>query len=389
MTIDSRWDTLISGASLAAMVAAARLAEQGQRVLVLEQEEYSPYHASGRAVKVVDPGWHRPDVAPLAWAGASLRQGIPNSWRPREILHLVGDDWLASYPGMNALGIAADSGVQQLEGWEAARCFPYLKKSRSRAALALRVPAGVAGVVDAGAVYRYYRTQLYRHSGRIALGEALEEGSYGGGAWHVRTNSRELSANVIINAAGPWSDTVARRCGARRLGLVSSKRVALELTCAPDEGVPWEGGPIVVGHDKAWPFVCDIRPEGKIWVSPGWEWASTAGDAVVEASDVARAILDLDDWTALRPTGAPGRSEAWLRTSAPDQRPTVGWARETPHFMWLTGCGTSGIDCALAGASMAADWITDRSDFAETIDQYGIVPERFSPDRLGYAGIAV
>lgn len=384
-----RCHILVIGAGLAGVSVAARLARWDRTVWILEQEEYSPYHATDRALTPWDPAWvSDPDSAALAWASAAMWDEVPKVLSPKGVLHLFGEDWLADYPDMLARGFATGSGVEQLEKWEIAQRFPFLKVDSGHCEAALYVPPGAAGTIDARRLYSYFRSQLYRRAGRIFLREALEEGSYGGGAWTVRTKSRTIRADVIVNCAGAWADDVARKCGTRRMGLVSTKRTLLSLAIEPNSDVLWRGGPFIVWQGNPADFLCDLRPKHRVVISPADETPSPPCDAEVEPWEVAAAIERFEDWTTMRLNETCGSSWAWLRTYAKDRRPVIGWAREAPGFFWSTGFGESGSKCALAASAIAADMIRNQSEFSDLIDRYGIRMERFSPERLGFAGVA-
>lgn len=383
-----RCDILIIGAGIAGVSLASRLAGWNRRVWVLEQEEYSPFHTTDRALAPWDPAWvSDDDTAALAWAGAGLWDEIPHALTRKPMLHIFAEDWLAAYPDMFARGVAAGTGVQQLEGWEIAKRFPYLKTEGTHCAAGLYAPAGAAGTINVRRIYSHFRSLLYRRSGRIFLKEALEEASYGGGAWTVRTNMRTIRTEVIVNCAGAWADEVARRCDTRRLYLQSTKRTLLSLETEADPDVPWGGGPFIVWKGKDADCLCDIRPEGRVAISPADEEPSSPCDAEVEAWQVAAAIARFEEWTKMRLIETSGFSSAWLRTVAKDRRPVMGWAREVPAFFWSTAFGGTGIECALAASAIAADMIQNQSESSELVSRYGIRTERFSPDRLGYAGV--
>jgi D-arginine dehydrogenase len=380
---------LIIGSGITAVSLGARLARWDRTVWLLEREEYSGCQTTERAVAPWDPAWVAdPDSAALGWASAGIWDEAPDVLTRKDMLHIYSEDWLADMPERYARGFAAGTGVEQLEGSDIIKRFPYLKSETARWVGALFVPAGAAGTIDVRQLYSHFRAQLYRWSGQIFLKEELLHATFGGGAWTVRTNKREIRADVIINCAGPWADEVARRCDTRRIGLWSTKRVALNLAIKPNAVVPWPGGPFLVWQRRLAPFICDLLPRGRVIVSPATEEVSPPCDPQVEAWEVAAAIGTIEDWTTLRVLEDSGPSEAWLRTCVRDRRPVIGWARDVPAFYWVAGLGWTGIESTLAISAIASDMVLNRSDFAELVSRYGIRTERFSPDRVAYAGVS-
>jgi len=379
---------LIIGSGIAAVSLGARLARWDRTVWLLEREEYAGCQASERAVAPWDPAWVAdPDSATLAWASAGMWDEAPNVLTPKEMLHIYAEDWLADMPEMYARGFAKGTGVEQLERRDIASRYPYLNTDGGRCAAALYLPAGAAGTIDARRLYSHFRSQLYRWSGKIFLKEELLHATYGGGAWTVRTNRREIRADVIVNCAGAWADEVARRCETRRIGLWSTKRTALNLAIKPNAVVPWPGGPFLVWQRRLAPFICDLLPHGRTIISPATEEASAPCNAQVEGWEVAAAIDTVEDWTWIRVLEDSGPSWSWLRTCVRDRRPVIGWARDVPNFLWVAALGWTGVECTLAISAIASDMALNRSEFAELVNRYGIQTERFSPDRLAYAGV--
>jgi D-arginine dehydrogenase len=388
MMID-RCDILVIGAGLAGVALAARLGDWKRKVWVLEREEYSPCHATDRALCPWDPSLVvDDDTAALAWAGAAEWSDIPEAFEPKGMLHIFANDCLAAYTDAAVRGCRSGSGVQELEAEDAARRFPMIRFDWNAWGAALWTPAGAAGTVHMRRLYSHFRAALYRQAGRILLGESLESASYGGGAWTVRTSHRMIRADIVVNCAGAWADDVARRCETRRLGFHSTKRSALNLAVEPGADWPWRNVPQISWHGRGTTAYCDIHSNQRVSFSPPDEGSSWPCNAEPEPWQIAAAIDRFEQWTNLRLIEVSGVSWAWLRTTPIDGRPVIGWAREAPDFFWLTGFGASGPECALAGSAIAADMIRNSTEFSWLVDQYGIRSERFSPDRLGYAGVS-
>jgi D-arginine dehydrogenase len=111
-----------------------------------------------------------------------------------------------------------------------------------------------------------------------------------------------------------------------------------------------------------------FKPESPgIMVSPADETPSEAMDAYPLDLDIAVAMEEFHKITDL-PVEHILRSWAGLRTFAPDRRPVVGFAHETPGFFWLAGQGGFGIQTSPGLGRLAADIIMGRAVANEQID---------------------
>ena len=178
----------------------------------------------------------------------------------------------------------------------------------------------------------------------------------GGEHWQIETTSTPLTARVLVDAAGPWADAVARSCGVEPLGLTPLRRTAF-LFDIPEHAA-----------DPAWPLVVDLaatyyfKPEsGRLLGSPADETPSEPCDARPEEIDVA---LALDRIGAAVGVEIRHASHPWagLRTFAPDRTPVVGAEPGVPGFVWLAGQGGYGIQTAPAMARAAAAAVEGRGD---------------------------
>src|SRR5699024_11821419 len=66
----------------------------------------------------------------------------------------------------------------------------------------------------------------------IRLGERVTDAVFRDGFWTVTTNQNTYTAQMVINAAGAWSDEVAEVFGVAPLGLTPLRRSAAILEMA-------------------------------------------------------------------------------------------------------------------------------------------------------------
>lgn len=383
-----RCSIAIIGAGLAGVALAARLAACGRTVWLFEEAPHSPRHARRGAVLPWDPSWQADDdSAQLSSAGAALWEEAPRAFSPKAMLHVFSGGGLDRAGSMWARGLRAATGVEQIEPADLAKRLPRWEASRWDCEAALWAPAGAAGTINLQRLYSHFRSELYRHGGRIMLNEPVLDTRYGGGAWTIRTGRRTVRADMVANCAGAWADEVAKRCDVRPLRLRIEKRAALHAALAEGADSPWRNYPFLVWHKARSSAFCEIQSNGWALISPAETADGTAGDVKAAPAQIAAAI-DWFEWaTGLRLDETKSASWAWAYATTRDSRPVIGWAREAPAYFWFTAWGGVGPECLLSSSAIAADMMTNRSDFDWLVDQYGIRMNRFAPDRLPFAGV--
>ncbi len=350
------------------MTAGAELAQHTD-VVVLEAETTPDRHSTGRSAAAYIPSYgndvvRRLNLASRPWyAEADLLS-------PRPVLYIGGpadSERLAAHARQCAeLGIA----VERLDP-DAARTL--VAPLRAEWAQGTLLETGCDDIDVAGALARARRELIHR-GGQLRLSARVDRIERGPAGWRVRAGGAELSARVLVDAAGAWADDVARLAGVAPLGLTPLRRTIAAVR-VPDDVRPWE-----------WPLIDDIaerfylKPErGAVLVSPADETPTAPGDARPDDLDVALGLeaagtaLDLELRSVIR---------AWagLRTFAPDRTPVAGPDPAEPSFVWLAGQGGYGITTAPALARFVASGIG--GDPTGELAALGIDPARLLPGRL-------
>ncbi|MCP2305351.1 NAD(P)/FAD-dependent oxidoreductase [Actinokineospora globicatena] len=344
------WDVVVVGGGIGGVSVAAELAVHGSVVLV-EAESDLARHTTGRSAAVYAPSYGGAVVRALTEASLPLfGEGLLS---PRPMLW-VGD----------VAGLAGD--VQEISVDEALRLCPVLRPERVGG---LAVDLGTRDIDVMGLHQRYVR-RLKAAGGEIRKGAPVTAVRRDGAGWRVTAGTEEISAGVVVNAAGAWTDRVAELAGVPALGLRPLRRtIAIATGDAP------------VG--AGWPLVADVadtfyfRPEGPgVLVSPADETPVEPGDAKPDELDVALAVDRVNEVTTL---GLRSVRTAWagLRTFAPDREPVVGELPGHPGFSFFAGQGGYGIQMAPALAVAAARIIVGQRP--------EIAAELVSPARLGAA----
>lgn len=361
-------DIAIIGAGIAGASLAAELAPLAS-VALIEAEDTPGYHSTGRSAAF----WHEtlggPKVRPLTVAShADLLAG--GFLTPRFSLEVAEAETLPLLDKLEAEFAGTDIRLRRIDADGVRALVPRAK------------PLLVAGLIeedcadiDVGGLHGAVLARFRRAGGTLATSMRIESIVGEKGGWRVSGGGREIVADVIVNAAGAWADTVAALAGARTLGISPKRRTIAQVRVDGDD-VPADL-PLVMDIAGTYYF----RPEGpnRVWVCPHDETPVDAHDVAPEELDVAIAIDRFEtvtDWKVV----AVERKWAGLRSFAPDRLPVYGFALETPGFFWCAGQGGFGIQTAPAAAKLAAALLLGR---ALPIALAGVDADAFLPDRLG------
>jgi D-arginine dehydrogenase len=361
--MSERFDFAIIGAGIAGASLAAGLAAHG-KIVLLEAEDRPGYHATGRSAAFWTESYGGPMVLPLtAASGPFLKHhGLLS---PRGALTLARS---SERPGLEQFAAEfARLGVNNQ--W------------LDRAALEARLPGLRSGWdhgvfepdcsdIDVAALHQLWLAEARHGDVELRCRSRMVAASRGSTGWSIQLDSgEELSARVLINAAGAWADEVAKAAGLAPLGMAPYRRTVAQLRIAAP--IPADL-PLTLGFDGSFYF----KPEGgKLWLSPHDETPSLPCDAAPEELDVATAIDRFEsvvDW----PIAALEHKWAGLRTFSPDRLPVYGFDPKAPDFFWFAGQGGFGIQTAPAAAELAVGLLLGEA--TGSVD-----PEPYSPHRFG------
>jgi D-arginine dehydrogenase len=350
----------IAGASLGAAVAAKH------RTLIIEAEQHCGYHSTGRSAAFFLESYGGPVVAKLSAASHQFLADPPDDFAEsgflhrRGALHLSREEWPEVPPGVNA---------SRLDRAEIEQRIPGIKSQWIRGLF----EPGCADI-EVASLHAAFLRRFRRDGGSVTTDARLVAGRHESEGWIVTlVDGSEVSAALIVNAAGAWADDVAERCGVRPLGIAPKRRTMVQLRVG-QSGL--KSLPLV--NDSDGQFYFKGEGDRSIWLSPHDEIDCAPCDAAPEEIDVATAIdrfQNVVDW----PVERIERSWAGLRSFAPDRVPVYGFDARVPAFFWCAGQGGFGIQTAPAAARMAAAVLLGEAPH-ESVAQ--IDPTFFSPQRF-------
>lgn len=348
--LPERARVVIVGGGFAGAATAFHLAQGGVRdVIILEREATCGYHASGRNAGLCRQMCDDDLVTGLAIAGAEFLRRPPGGFRP--LLDQTGSLLMSANPAV----------LDDMAARASRRDLPHerlgLDRVLGRWPRLTGVPAVGAvffptdGVIDIHALLTGFLNAARTGGARVYQSAEVRRFRPGRGNVVLETARGNVTAEVVVNAAGAWAAEIGRRAGAE----------PLELTCLHRHLFLTERVP---GVDRRAPFAwfvdrdeMYVRPEEQGYlISPCDALLSEPCDARVSpdaAAILGERLRRVAPWLA---DLSVARAWACLRTFAADQRPVVGWDPAAPWLFWVAGLGGHGATtCAAVGRLAAGD----------------------------------
>jgi D-arginine dehydrogenase len=369
-------DVCIVGGGMAGASVAYHLAPRAS-VLVIEREPHVGYHSTGRSAALYMPVYGSRVVRLLTRASGSFLQALPGGFASAPLVSERGMLTLGSAAQRAVIATFEESAVaighslRTLSPVDARDLVPSLRPQAFD--WALYDPTVMDIEVDL-LLQGFLRGARDRGARLAVLREALTL-KRGSGRWHIRGPGLDLSADILVNAAGAWGDELAIRAGVAPVGLVPCRRTAFIFDAPTSVEV------------SRWPLVSDVtesfyfKPDaGRLLGSLADEVPSSPCDVQAEELDVAIAVDRIEQVLDF-PIQRVARSWAGLRTFTPDRDPVSGFDPQAPGFYWHAGLGGFGIQTASALGAFAAATITGSPLPAELsnagLDARSLALERF------------
>lgn len=362
-------DVAIVGAGIAGIGLAAALAAT-HRVLVLEQESRPAYHSTGRSAAIYLRNYGNDVIRTLNNASAPFFETPDAALFAHPLIRQRGALFATNETGLAAHQALLDKadGLQPIYADEAVRRFPILR--REWIAAAAYEPD--AQDIDVNALHEGWLRSARQAGMTLWTDAPLMHAERKGGRWRIRTAKGEVSAGILVNAAGAWADRVAQVCGVEALGIQPMRR-SIAVLRAP-EGMDISDWPLADDSGEGWYCKPDA---GKLYVSPSEEIPVEPHDAYVDDIVLAEGLERFAQATTYEITSVE-RSWAGLRSFAPDRTPVAGYDKTSDGFFWLAGQGGYGIQTSPALSRLAAALL--RHEEPEKAVQHIIAP--LSPNRF-------
>jgi len=376
------YDFIVVGAGIAGASVTYELAKTS-RVCLIEGEDQPGIHATGRSAALFAPSYGGREIRALTRSSRAFFDQPPEGFSEHPLLKERGCLYPARSDQCDRLGqmveeIRSSGGrVTMLSRSEAIARVPLLRPDY----LEIAALDSDAMDIDVHALEQGFLRGARAVGAVVITNNWVTKAQRRSGLWLIELTEGSVSAPILINAAGAWSDEVAAICGARLIGLQPLRRTAV-LVDLP-LGVDIRSWPAVIDADEQFYFKPDA---GKLLLSPADETPDKPGDAYPQELDIAvcvdriQAALDIE-------VRRINHSWAGLRTFAPDRIPVVGFDPKVPGFFWLAGQGGYGIQTAPAMGRTAAA-LASRRTLPGDIVAEGLNVEDLSPLRFVEVDVA-
>jgi glycine/D-amino acid oxidase-like deaminating enzyme len=353
------FDIAIIGGGIAGISAAAALAPH-RSALLLEQEDTLAHHASARSAALYEPNYGNAAVKALSHAsGAALRAANVLSRRGLMVLGRAQDVDFAEN--------AKDMNTQEISLGEAEKIFPILNRDIvTRAAY-----SEYAWDIDTDLLLQSYLKSARANGAQIETRACVTQIIFEDGIWTLTTGKGYFQARRVINAAGPWADTVAAMAGVKPIGIQPYRRSMARL---PMDGYDTRGWPMVFSVGETWYCKPDA---GALIVSPADEDPMDPHDAWADDMVLAEGLARYEEMVT-EPVTRMIANWAGLRSFAPDRALVIGEDARAKGFYWLAGQGGYGFQSAPAAADLIRDLVLGKTPNLPADAVTSLSPARFS-----------
>ncbi|MCA0869289.1 FAD-binding oxidoreductase [Seohaeicola saemankumensis] len=342
------YDIAVVGAGIAGASVAAELAAS-VRVVLIEQESQPGYHTTGRSAAVYSPIYGPQPIRALTRASLGFFEHPPEGFADHPLLSPINAAFVARADQTASLDamekdLADASTVKRLDGAELTERLPLLRVGYAAGAMW----DNGTSEIDVAALHQGYLRRFKASGGTVLTNAPVTGLTPTADGWQIATKKGELTAGIVVNAAGAWADEVGKMAGAERIGLVPKRRTALMID--PPEGADLENLPLVVDVDEQF----YLKPDaGKLLISPANEDPEPPCDVQPDEMDIAICVdrIERAFQVSVRRIENPW---AGLRSFVADKCPVAGFSGQVEGFYWLAGQGGYGIQSAPGLAQFAA-----------------------------------
>ncbi|MDK1373855.1 MULTISPECIES: FAD-binding oxidoreductase [unclassified Sinorhizobium] len=371
-----KYDVVIIGGGIAGLSLAYFLS-QHRSVAVIEREDAFGYHSTGRSAAEFVLRYNAPEVCALAKIAKVFFDRPPQGFTDVPLLKQRGGvmiasaDKIARFETVLAEERAFTPEIERVTPDEAISRVPILKPDY----LAAAYYDPNFWDIEVENLLQGYVKGARRNGSEILERHEILSAEHDGAAWILTTTAGEISARVVVNAAGAWADPVAALFGVDPIGIVPHRRTAITVDL-PD-GVDATTLPEINEIDEDF----YMKPEGgRLLASPADATPCEPSDVQPEEIDIAWAAHYVEEATTIS-VRRIAKSWAGLRSFSADKLPVVGFPQGRPDFFWLAGQGGYGILTSPALGALAASFLADRPR-PEAFKSEALDPQSFSPARF-------
>ncbi len=355
-------DVVIVGGGIAGISACAQLAPHS-KVTLLEAESELCYHSSGRSAATFIEDYGNRVTKELNKSSLGFLKSEKQRFLKKRGLLLLSK----KSEEVQFQTDSNDLGLEFISLNEALKLIPTLNgKIITRQAYRPDVYD-----IDTNKLFEYYRKIALQNGALIRKKTKLISAYLKNNKWKIKSSNGDLSASILINAAGAWADQVAEFCGVSKLNITPYKRSIARMQ-AP-KGVDVQNWPMLDGVGETWYAKPDA---GNLIVSPAEKQMVSAHDAWADDETLAAGIESFQGVIDF-PINRMLSNWAGLRSFAPDGNLVIGPDKNNSSFFWFAGQGGYGFQTVAAASQLLSDLLLEESVSVDSEILEALLPGRF------------
>ena len=345
-------DVVIIGGGIAGIAACAQIAPH-LKVTLLEAESELCYHSSGRSAATFIEDYGNRVTKQLNKESLTFLKSESQGFLKKRGLLLIGKygEEKEFQTDAEDLGLAHISLKQEVITRQAYRPDVY--------------------DIDTDKLFEYYRKIALENGAQIRKKTKLISAYLQNNKWKIKSSNGDLSASILINAAGAWADQVAEFCGVSKLNIIPYKRSIARMQ-AP-KGVDVQNWPMLDGVGETWYAKPDA---GNLIVSPADKQMVSAHDAWADDETLAAGIQSFQGVVTF-PINRMLSNWAGLRSFAQDGNLVIGPDKNNSSFFWFAGQGGYGFQTAAAASQLLSDLLLEKNVSVDSEILEALLPGRF------------
>jgi sarcosine oxidase subunit beta len=328
-------DVLVIGAGAIGASAAFHLSRAGLRTVVVDQFDGPAQGSTGRCFASVRGQWADDLNIGMSWNSIQVFQsflleyGFDIGYEASGYLFIVPESAWPAHLDAVELQRARGVPVEVLDVESATEITRFVVDGVGGATWG---PAD--GVVDPHSLTSAYLTMAKASGAEVMYRHTVNSIARAGEEWLVQAGFDEITAGVVVNAAGGWAGDVASLAGLDVPVVHSRRNIFAGAAGAHDKRLPMtidlESGVYLRSEGERLLFGGPPRPNSVGYSTDvDWPWVE----------QVIRLGLKRFPWLADLPLD---RDSSWAGTyeMTPDNQGILGWCPEVPS--WINACGFSG-----------------------------------------------
>ena len=358
MTISrNNFDIVIIGSGIAGVSIAAELSKEAS-VCILEKENITSYHSTGRSFAFYLESYGNEIIRKLTSSSKDFflqNSNIDNGnsvLKPRGVIHLAHEKQhnvlLKTYEKLTKI----NKNLILLNSNETLKLLPCLQEKYIHSS----IHDYEASDIDVNFLYSIYFNEFKKNKGVIKTDVKISKFLQKNNNWEISTSDDNLQCKLVINAAGAWCDEVAKLVNAAPINLVPKKRTVFCFK------------PLNLEVKNNWPLAVDINENFYFKVenqnvlgSPADETDTVPHDAQPDEIDIAIGADKIKKATKFEFNSIINKW-AGLRNFVKDKTPVIGYDKKIENFFWIAGQGGYGIQTSPALSKISSNIILNKSN---------------------------